>query len=76
MRNKRLGLALFSLGVLLINLYTTIPFIWALVGIPAPYPLVTTEGVLAVLPGFAPPLGAVFLVVGGLFYGQEPKEVI
>jgi hypothetical protein len=76
MQNKRLGLALFSLGVFLVYVYTTIPFIWALVGIPLHYPLMTTEGVLAMLPGFMPPLGALLLVVGGLIYGREAKEVI
>ncbi len=74
MQGKKLGLVFFVLGVLFIHLYTIVPFLWALVGISFAYPLVVTEGVLSTLPAFAPSIGGVLLVVGGLIYGQKVRR--
>ena len=76
MKNKRLGLALFALGVFSLFVHTTLPFLWYLVGITLDYPLASTEGILFILPGITPAIGALLLVVGGLVYGLEAKEVI
>ena len=68
---KRLGLSFFSVGAFFMFVHTTLPFLWALVGIPLAYPLTTTQGMLAILPGFTPAIGALLMVVGGLIYGRE-----
>ncbi len=74
MQTKKLGLVFFVVGVLFIHLYTTVPFLWALVGISLAYPLVVAEGVLSTLPAFAPSIGGVLLVVGSLIYGQKVRR--
>ena len=74
MQGKKLGLVFFVLGVLFIHLYTTVPFLWALLGISLAYPLVATEGAVSVFPGFAPSIGGVLLVVGGVIYGQKVRR--
>ena len=74
MQGKKLGLVFFVLGVFFIHLYTTVPFLWALVGISLAYPLMVTKGVLSMLPAFAPPIGGVLLVVGSLIYGQKVRR--
>jgi hypothetical protein len=76
MQNKRIGLALFALGAFFVFVHTTLTFLWALAGITLDYPLTSTEGVLSILPGFTPAIGALLLVVGGLVYGLGAKEVI
>ncbi len=76
MQGKKLGLVFFILGVLLIHLYTTVPFVWALLGISLTYPLTVAKEVPSTFPGFAPIIGGVLLVVGSLIYGQKVKEVI
>lgn len=74
---KRLGLIIFFLGVILLQIYSTIPFLWQVVGITLEYPLeATNEGVLALLPAFAPSTSAILMVVGGVIYGNKSKEVI
>jgi len=71
MQTKKLGLSFFFLGVFSMFLHTTLPFLWSLAGIPFAFPLVTTEGVLAILPGFTPLIGALLMVIGALTYGRE-----
>ena len=74
MQAKILGLSLFSVGVFLVFVHTTLPFLWALVGIPLAYPLTPTEGIMVTLPGFTPPIGAILMVLGGLIYGREARS--
>lgn len=74
MQAKILGLSLFSVGVFLVFVHTTLPFLWALVGIPLAYPLTPTEGIMETLPGFTPPIGAILMVLGGLIYGREARS--
>ena len=75
MQAKSLGLPFFFLGVILLHLYTTVPFLWQLAGIPLAYPLsAANSGVLAMLPALVPAVGAVLMVVGGLIYGNKGKE--
>ena len=74
MQAKILGLLLFSVGVFLVFVHTTLPFIWALVGIPFAYPLAPTEGIMVALLGFTPPIGAILMVLGGLIYGREARS--
>ncbi|MBI2862565.1 MAG: hypothetical protein HYX89_07080 [Chloroflexi bacterium] len=71
MDSKRLGLSFFFAGVFFMFVHTALPFLWALVGIPYAFPLVATEGVLAILPGFTPPVGALLMVIGAMTYGRE-----
>ena len=74
MQVKILGLLFFSAGVFLVFVHTTLPFLWRLVGVPLAYPLTPTEGILVILPGFTPPIGALLMVLGGLFYGREARS--
>jgi hypothetical protein len=74
MQAKILALSLFSVGVFLVFVHTTLPFLWALMGIHLAYPLWPTEGMLVILPGFTPPIGAMFMVLGGLIYGREARS--
>lgn len=76
MQGKKLGLVFFVVGAFLVHAYSTLFFLWMLVGIPLAYPLMPTEGVLSRFWGWYVPLGAVLMVVGGLIYGREAKEVI
>lgn len=71
MRTKKLGLSLFFVGVFFMFVHTALPFLWALVGIPFAYPLAAAEGVLAILPGFTPPIGGLLMVIGAMTYGRE-----
>jgi len=70
-QTKKLGLFLFFVGVFLMFVHTALPFLWFLVGIPFTFPLVATEGVLAILPAFTPPIGALLMVIGAMTYGRE-----
>lgn len=74
MQAKTLGLSLFSVGVFLVFVHTTLPFLWTLIGIPLAYPLWPTEGIWVILPGLTPPIGAMFMVLGGLIYGREARS--
>ena len=74
MQGKKLGLVFFILGVFFIHLYTTVPFLWALLGISLAYPLTVAKEVPSTLPGFAPIIGGVLLVVGSLIYGQKVRR--
>ncbi len=74
MQGKKLDLLFFVLGVLFIHLYTTVPFLWALLGISLAYPLTVAKEVPSTLPGFAPIIGGVLLVVGSLIYGQKVRR--
>ena len=74
MRHRTLGLSLFYIGVALMLVHTTLPFLWELARIPWAYPLVSTNGVLAILAGFTPPIGALLLVLGGLVYGRQARS--
>lgn len=74
MQHRILGLSLFYTGVALMLVHTTLPFLWQLARIPWAYPLVSSEGMLAILPGFSPPIGAMLMVVGGLIYGRKARS--
>jgi hypothetical protein len=76
MRDRPLGLVLFGLGAFALHLYTTLLFLWALAGLPfATFPLMLPVGVRWRI-GFAPPIGAVLLLVAGLVYGRSPRELV
>lgn len=74
MQHRTIGLTLFYVGVALMLVHTTLPFLWELARIPWAYPLVSTEGILAILPGFSPPVGALLMVAGGLVYGRKVRS--
>jgi len=73
MNRDKLGKGIFLLGIFFMLMHTTIPFLWALIGITYPYPLASNQGFLLYLQGFSPAIGAVLLVVGSLTYsgGKE-----
>jgi len=74
MQSQKLGLVVFALGAFLVQVHTTLSFLWAAVGMPlAAYPLLF-KGALAYLPGFTPAIGAVLLVVGSLIYSREARR--
>lgn len=76
MESKRLGVAIFFVGVFFLFVNTTVSFLWRLVGVPWTYPLTPTEGsvMLVSLPGFTPVLGAALLVIGGMVYGRKRER--
>lgn len=71
MTSRRFGIILFLVGVFALSVHTTLPFLWALAGIPAHYLLTPAEGFLSYLPAFTPPLGALLMVIGGLLFGRQ-----
>jgi len=75
MSSKNPALVLFVLGAFLVQVHTTLPFLWGLAGMPWAYPPNVPEGALAMLGGFTPPIGVLVMVVGGLIYGRTAEEV-
>jgi hypothetical protein len=75
MLTKKSGIALFCVGVFFFFFFffvhTTLPFLSGLLGVPSAYPLVSREGVWALLPAFTPPIGGLLMVLGGMLYGRE-----
>ena len=74
MTNKILGKGLFLIGIFVMLVHSTMPFLWALLGFSAPYPLASNSGIINSLSPFAPPIGAVLLAVGGIIYGLKTKK--
>ena len=78
MQLRQLGLAVFSLGALLVHVYTTIQFLWHAFRIPLAYPLMPPEALARFLMGYSAPIGALLMLAGGLIYGlnrSKGKEV-
>jgi len=76
MSTKKIGLALFFVGIFFLFVHTTLPFLWALVGVPIAYPLASNEGIWGALSFFTPALGGLVMVLGGIVYGREERDVI
>jgi hypothetical protein len=76
MKRINIGIIILGIGIFLMFIHTTIPFLWAFLGISYPYPLASNEGFLFYLQGFSPVIGAILLVMGGLVYsgGKERSE--
>ncbi len=74
MSAKTSGRALFFVGVFFLFVHTTLPFLWALLGVPSAYPLASSEGIWALLPAFSPPIGALLVVLGAILYGKEIRS--
>jgi hypothetical protein len=73
MLKQRLGLAFFALGVVILHLYTTLLYLWALLTHSLrTFPLMLPVSMLSLI-GFTPPIGALLLVAGGLIYGQQAR---
>jgi hypothetical protein len=69
------GLALFALGVVILHLYTTLLYIWALFTHSLrTFPLMLPVEMLSLI-GFTPPIGALLLVAGSLVYGLRARRV-
>jgi hypothetical protein len=74
MPKQRLGLAFFALGVVILHLYTTLLYLWALFTHSLrTFPLMVPVNMLPLI-GYAPPIGALLLVVGSLIYGQQARR--
>jgi hypothetical protein len=71
MYTRLVGMALFLIGVFLLLVHTTLPLLWSLAGIPEAYPLISSNGIEAFLPGFTPPIGALIMLLGGIVYGRR-----
>jgi hypothetical protein len=71
---NKIGMIMFLVGVFFLLVHTTLPFLWHLAGISAPYPLIANTGIGAFLPGFTPPIGALLMTLGGMMYGKKQKE--
>ena len=73
---KNWGIAVFVLGIIVMFLYTTFSFLWALSGISSQYPI-SLEGkseLVGAFAFFAPPIGALLMVIGGLIYGKKEAK--
>lgn len=66
---------LFGAGVFLLLVHTTMPALWQVFGVPGPYPLAATEGILVVASGFTPPLGVTLMLCAGFVYGSKDRAV-
>lgn len=62
---------MFVVGAFSLIVNTTLPFLWALLGMPDGYPLNPTHGWLVVIQVLTPPIGAFLLVAGALIYGRR-----
>ena len=68
MGSKDWGKLVFWLGVLVMNLLTSIAYLWLVLGLP----MLPIPGMVG---AFAPPLGAALLFLSGIIYGRGGKEV-
>lgn len=77
MKHETWGIVIFILGILTLFAYTTFSFLWASSGISSSYPLAlkTSSELVGAIAFFAPPTGALLMVIGGLIYGLKAKEV-
>lgn len=77
MKHEIWGIIIFVLGILTMFAYTAFSFLWAFSGISSSYPLAikTSSELVGAIAFFAPPTGAFLMVVGGLIYGLNVKEV-
>lgn len=76
MSTKKIGVVLFFVGVFFLSVHTTLPFLWALVGVPLAYPLGSNKGIWAALSFFTPAIGGLLMVLGGIVYGREERRAI
>ena len=77
MKNENWGIVVFVLGIVVMFVYTAFSFLWAFSGTSLAYPLAitTSSELVGAIAFFAPPAGALLMVIGGLFYGLNGKEV-
>jgi hypothetical protein len=74
MWSQRFGLAIFVLGALILHLYATLLYLWALVNMSLrTFPLMLPPNMLGLV-GFTPPVGALLLVMGSLLYGLQERR--
>ena len=74
MLNQKLGLTFFALGVLILHLYTTLLYLWALFTHSLrTFPLMLPVSMLPLI-GYTPAIGALLLVAGSLIYGQQARR--
>jgi hypothetical protein len=74
MLKQRLGLAVFALGVVILHLYTTLLYVWALFTHSLrTFPLMLPVSMLSLI-GWTPAIGALLLVAGGLIYGLQARR--
>jgi len=74
MLQQRLGVAVFALGVVILHLYTTLLYVWALFTHSLrTFPLMLPVSMLSLI-GWTPAIGALLLVVGGLIYGLQARR--
>lgn len=74
MSTRGAGIVLFLIGVFTLSVHTVLPFLWNLSGIPAPYPLISSVGIGAFLPGFTPPIGGLLMLLAGMLYSRRRDE--
>ena len=71
MPHYKLGIIIFTLGVIVLHLYTTLLYLWALFTHSLrSFPLMLPVDLLPLI-GFTPAIGALLLVIGGLIYGWK-----
>lgn len=70
MTRKTLVYTLFTIGILLLEVHTTFPVLWQILGIPSGYPLSRTL-FLQISQGFTPVVGVLLFLFAGLIYERE-----
>ncbi|MBU0731485.1 hypothetical protein KKC88_01225 [Patescibacteria group bacterium] len=70
-----LGKTIFVLGIIVMFVYTAFSFLWAMAGIPLPYPLSVDNESFGLFQLLTPPLGAALMVTGALIFGHKERRV-
>jgi hypothetical protein len=70
MAKKTLSYLLFGLGVLLLEMHTTLAVLWQITGAHGDYPL-SSGTILYYGQGFTPMLGVLTLFIAGLVYEKQ-----
>ena len=64
---KTIAYIIFGIGVLLLEVHITMPFLWQILGLQMPYPF-SQSIILYYAQGFTPILGTFCLLAAGLVY--------
>ena len=74
MLSQRSGLLLFALGALILHLYTTLLYLWAVATMSLrTFPLMLPQGTRGLI-WFTPAIGAALLVAGSLIFGLKARR--
>ena len=70
MNKRKTAYLLFALGLFFLEMHTTLPFLWQILGLPGQYPLLGNL-FFYIASGFTPIVGAFVLLIAGLVYEKQ-----